>query len=109
MKKYLLFLSALTLIACKNELLIKNAPEESGGASSNNQEETSQPEEPTVSSKIISSYIRNNFLETNRISAESMNACNDLIILGINPYADGSLYFEIPNNRATFHYKDRAA
>lgn len=109
MKKYLLFLSALTLIACKNELLIKNAPEESGGASSNNQEETSQPEEPTVSSKIISSYIRNNFLETNRISAESMNACNDLIILGINPYADGSLYFEIPNNRATFTHEEYLA
>ena len=53
----------------------------------------------------MSSYIRNNFLETNRISAESMNACNDLIILGINPYADGSLYFEIPNNKATFTHE----
>lgn len=106
MKKYLLFLSALTLISCKNELPIKNAPEESGGASSNNKEETPQPEEPTVPSKIISSYIRNNFLETNRISAESMNACNDLIVLGINPYADGSLYFEIPNNKATFTHEE---
>lgn len=105
MKKYLLFLSALTLIACKNELTIKNAPEESGGVSSNNKIETPQSEETTVSSKIISSYIRNNFLETNRISAESMNACNDLIILGINPYADGSLYFEIPNNKATFTHE----
>lgn len=54
------------------------------------------------STKIVSSYIRNNFLETGRVSAESMNSCNDLIIMGFNPYSDGGLYFEIPDNSASF-------
>lgn len=55
-----------------------------------------------VTDKIVSSYIRSNFFQTNRISAKSMNACNDLILLGVNPYADGSLFFEIPDNTVAF-------
>lgn len=51
---------------------------------------------------IVSSYIRGSFFKTNRVPASSMNACNDLIFLVSNPYADGSIYFEIPDNQANF-------
>lgn len=64
---------------------------------------------------VISSYIRANFFDTGRISAESMNACNDLIYLAAQPYSDGTIYFELPHNDAEFNggvthltsYKDR--
>lgn len=52
--------------------------------------------------KIISSYIRPNFYETNRVYTESMNACNDLIFMTASPYANGDIYFETPDNTATF-------
>lgn len=45
-------------------------------------------------SEIISSYIRGNFYNRDRISAASMKACNDLIVIGATPNADGSLSFD---------------
>ncbi len=90
MKKVGYILCALALCACKNE-----------GGISVGQDQMSPPI-TNSHNKIVSSYVRNNFLEIGRISAESMNVCNDLIILGINPYPDGSLYYEIPDNSASF-------
>lgn len=55
-----------------------------------------------VQQKIISSYIRPNFYETGRVYTESMNACNDLIFMTASPYANGDIYFETPDNTATF-------
>lgn len=52
--------------------------------------------------KIISSYVRPNFYETDRVYTESMNACNDLIFMTASPYANGDIYFETPDNTATF-------
>lgn len=40
---------------------------------------------------IISSYVRGNFYNRGRISAESLNACNDLICIGAEPLSDGNL------------------
>lgn len=55
-----------------------------------------------ASQKIVSSYIRPNFYETNRVYTESMNACNDLIFMTASPYSNGDIYFETPDNTATF-------
>ena len=52
--------------------------------------------------KIVSSYIRPNFYETGRVYTESMNACTDLIFMTASPYANGDIYFETPDNTATF-------
>lgn len=90
MKQLGYILCALALCACKNEGEISVGPNQM------------LPPIANSHNKIVSSYVRNNFLETGRVSAESMNVCNDLIILGINPYPDGSLYFEIPDNSASF-------
>ena len=49
---------------------------------------------PTGSSFIVSSYIRGNFYNMGRISAESLNACTDLICIGASPNIDGSLIFD---------------
>lgn len=43
---------------------------------------------------IVSSYIRGNFYNAGRIDPAAMNACSDLICLGVMPGADGSLIFE---------------
>lgn len=52
---------------------------------------------------IVSSYVRTNFYKNgSRISEETLLANNDLIILGFNPYTDGTLYQEFPENNATF-------
>lgn len=51
---------------------------------------------------IVSSYIRGNFYQKGDISTESMLACNDLIYMVVQPYGDGTLYFETPENNATF-------
>lgn len=56
--------------------------------------------EPTVKTFVSCSYIRGDFFETNRVSAASMGACNDLIYLTARPYADGSLTFDLPVNDA---------
>ena len=45
---------------------------------------------------IVSSYIRGNFYQKGDISTESMLACNDLIYMVVQPYGDGTLYFETP-------------
>lgn len=43
---------------------------------------------------IVSSYIRGNFFNKGRVSVESINACNDLICIGAQPAADGSLILQ---------------
>lgn len=44
----------------------------------------------------VSSYIRGNFYNRGRISAESLRASDDLIFLNVHPNKDGSLSFENP-------------
>ena len=44
----------------------------------------------------ISSYVRGNFYNRGRISAESLRASDDLIFLNVRPNKDGSLSFENP-------------
>ena len=95
MRKTISFLGALAFLSCTNGVIMK------GQDGNNDHDNNSFPSNP-VTDKIVSSYIRNHFFETGRISAKSMNACNDLILLGVNPYADGSLFFEIPDNEAVF-------
>lgn len=57
--------------------------------------------------KIKSSYIRHNFYQNdNRITAESLLAYNDLIMIAFRPYTDGSIYFDLPDNRAGFTNAD---
>lgn len=64
--------------------------------------ETPDPEpEPEVREFINNSYVRGDFFEIGRISAQSLAACNDLIYLAVRPYADGSLAFDIPQNDGT--------
>ncbi len=56
---------------------------------------------------ILSSYIRSSFYESsNRIPEESLLANNDLIHMVAKPYSDGSLYFELPENKASFANAD---
>ncbi|MGL5773685.1 MAG: glycoside hydrolase family 18 protein [Bacteroidales bacterium] len=43
---------------------------------------------------VVSSYIRGNFYNQNRIRPVSMNACTDLICLGVEPDQNGSLVYE---------------
>lgn len=50
---------------------------------------------------INSSYIRGDFYEINRVSTESMAACNDLIYLAPRPWADGELSFDNPDATGT--------
>ena len=45
---------------------------------------------------LISSYVRGNFYNRGRISAESLRASDDLIFLNVRPNKDGSLSFENP-------------
>lgn len=52
--------------------------------------------------KIVSSYIRHSFYETNTISDASLLANNDIIFLAVNPYADGGVFFEYPVNDGVF-------
>ena len=40
---------------------------------------------------LISSYVRGNFYNRGRISAESLRASDDLIFLNVRPNKDGSL------------------
>lgn len=47
-------------------------------------------------SSFISSYVRGNFYNRGRISAESLRASDDLIFLNVHPNKDGSLSFENP-------------
>lgn len=55
------------------------------------------------STKVKSSYIRHNFYQNeSRITEESMLAYNDLIMIAFRPYTDGSIYFDLPDNRAGF-------
>lgn len=44
----------------------------------------------------VSSYVRGNFYNRGRISAESLRASDDLIFLNVHPNKDGSLSFENP-------------
>lgn len=48
--------------------------------------------------KIVSSYVRSNFYESNQISPEYLRNNNDIIYLAANPYANGDLFFEYPVN-----------
>lgn len=48
--------------------------------------------------KIVSSYVRSNFYESNQISQEYLRNNNDIIYLAANPYANGDLFFEYPVN-----------
>lgn len=43
---------------------------------------------------VVSSYIRGNFFNKGRVTSESMNACNDLICLGVHPGGDGDLMYD---------------
>lgn len=52
----------------------------------------------TFKYKIVSSYIRSNFYESNQISEEYIRNNNDIIYLAANPYANGDLFFEYPIN-----------
>lgn len=47
-------------------------------------------------SSFVSSYVRGNFYNRGRISAESLKASDDLIFLNVHPNKDGSLSFENP-------------
>lgn len=47
-------------------------------------------------SSFVSSYVRGNFYNRGRISAESLRASDDLIFLNVHPNKDGSLSFENP-------------
>ncbi|SFF13213.1 glycoside hydrolase family 18 protein [Sunxiuqinia elliptica] len=52
--------------------------------------------------KFFSSYIRLNFYETGRVSDESVLAYDDLIMIAFRPYTDGTLFFDLPDNQASF-------
>ena len=65
-------------------------------------------ETPSNETMIVSSYIRGNFFYRQRISTASMQACNDLIVIGATPNADGSLNldrFEAGNNGETASFQ----
>lgn len=51
--------------------------------------------------RTVSSYIRSNFYESGQISRDALLQNNDLIYLAANPYADGSIFFEYPENHGT--------
>lgn len=74
---YLFIMSALGFFACSND-----------------NDDNAKHESPIESSFLVSSYVRGNFYNMGRISAESMNACTDLICIGATPNQDGSLTFD---------------
>ncbi|OYX84718.1 MAG: hypothetical protein B7Y83_07220 [Flavobacteriales bacterium 32-34-25] len=52
----------------------------------------------TFKYKIVSTYVRSNFYESNQVSEEYLRNNNDIIYLAANPYANGDLFFEYPVN-----------
>lgn len=94
-----------SLAACKDAKWVDvptgTPPEGAITGTPGESEKPDDPDDPTQKTLINSSYIRGDFFETNRISAESMAACNDLIYLTARPYADGDVAFELPVNDAT--------
>ena len=58
------------------------------------------PEEDKTVSFINCSYIRGDFYELGNVSAESMNACTDLIYLEASSYANGDITYNLPHNDA---------
>lgn len=59
---------------------------------SNTTANSTQP--PIASNFRVSSYVRGNFYNMGRISNDAINACSDIICLGVEPLADGSLEIE---------------
>lgn len=47
-------------------------------------------------------YIRQSFYETGQVDHQTMLANTDLMLMGFSPYADGTLWFELPHNEAHF-------
>lgn len=55
------------------------------------------------SSFVVSSYIRNSFYESGFVDSSKIRHSTDLILLNTSIYADGHLYFELPDNQAKTH------
>lgn len=95
----------VSLAACKDAKWVDvpagTPPEGAITGTPGESEKPGNPDDPTQKELINCSYIRGDFFETNRISAESMAACNDLVYLTARPYANGDVTFDLPVNDAT--------
>lgn len=102
---FLCFFLLGSLTACKDakwvDVPVGTPPEDAITGTPGESENPGDPDDPTQKAFINSSYIRGDFFETNRVSAESMAACDDLIFFAARPYADGNVAFDLPVNDAT--------
>ena len=79
---FLLTMFAFTFFACSKD-------------SDANTDSNTDPDSGNTSTQfVVSSYVRGNFYNMGRISAESLNACTDLICIGATPNQDGTLTYD---------------
>lgn len=102
---FLCFFLLGSLTACKDakwvDVPVGTPPEDAITGTPGESENPGDPDDPTQKELINCSYIRGDFFEFNRVSAESMAACDDLIFFAGRPYADGNVAFDLPVNDAT--------